>query len=92
MLLNYEETRERKKLNARKIAKDPEASLIATSQRNKEIFSRADYELEKENSDSDGHESKTERIKVEMAFLAQRLEKKKFGGYKGKSTFNPKKA
>lgn len=48
LLLNFEETKKHKKLNFKTLSKDPEAALVATSRRNKEIYSRADYYLEQD--------------------------------------------
>lgn len=93
LLMNFEESKERRKLDTKRIAKDPDAALVVTSKKNKEIYSRANYYLENDGSDSEDESDDEEKsIKAEIAFLAERLEKKKFGGVKKKSTFDPKKA
>jgi hypothetical protein len=89
LLLNFEETKARKDLNAKRIAKDPSAALVATTRKNRELFSRADYHLTLTDSESD---DETESLEAEMALLAQRLEKARFKGSKGRPTFDPKKA
>ena len=95
IMLNFEESKELKRLNTLRIAKDPEAALVVTTRRNRELYHRADYTLPKvESSDGEDEDDdeETVAIKNELAFLAKKLEKKKLGGYKGKNTFNPKTA
>ena len=71
LLLNFKESKERKKMNTRRIAKDPETALVATSKKNKQLYSRADYKLPKadlESNESDEDEE-TAALKSELTLL-----------------------
>ncbi|XP_071727041.1 uncharacterized protein [Rutidosis leptorrhynchoides] len=93
ILTNFEETKLKKKINAKKIAKDPDAALVATTKRNKELFSSYSTKAETdEESDDSSEDEEVQMLEEQMALLTQRIEKKKFGPRKGKSPFDPKKA
>ncbi|XP_071687326.1 uncharacterized protein [Rutidosis leptorrhynchoides] len=89
---NFEETK-LKKINAKKIAKDPDVVLVATTKTNKELFSS--YSTKAESDEESGDSSEDEEFQMleeQMALLTQRIEKKKFRPRKGKSPFDLKKA
>ncbi|XP_071689242.1 uncharacterized protein [Rutidosis leptorrhynchoides] len=93
ILTNFEEIKLKKKINAKKIAKDPDAALVATTKRNKELFSSYSTKAESdEESDDSSEDEEVQILEEQMALLTQRIEKKKFGPRKGKSPFDPKKA
>ncbi|XP_071739730.1 uncharacterized protein [Rutidosis leptorrhynchoides] len=92
-LTNFEETKLKKKINAKKIAKDPDAALVAITKRNKELFSSYSTKAETgEESDDSSEDEEVQMLEEQMALLTQRIEKQKFGPKKGKSSFNSKKA
>ena len=93
IMINFEESKELKWQNTLRIAKDLEATLVVTTRKNRELYHRVDYQLPKAESEDEVDEDNDEEtvaIKNELAFLAKKLERKNFGGFKGKSTFNPK--
>ncbi|XP_071714110.1 uncharacterized protein [Rutidosis leptorrhynchoides] len=93
ILTNFEETKLKKKINAKKIANDPDAALVATTKRNKEFFSSYSTKAESdEESDDTSEHEEVQMLEEQMALLTQRIEKKKFEPRKGKSPFDPKKA
>ncbi|XP_071719441.1 uncharacterized protein [Rutidosis leptorrhynchoides] len=93
ILTNFEETKLKKKINAKKMAKDPDAALVATTKRNKELFSNYSTKAEsEEESDDSSEDEEVQMLEEQMALLTQRIEKKRFGPRKGKSSFDPKKA
>ena len=91
IMLNFEESKELKRHNTLRIAKDPEAALVVTTRKKMELYHRANYQLPKAESEDEVDEE-TVAIKNELAFLTKKLETKKFARFKGKRTFNPKTA
>ncbi|XP_071704386.1 uncharacterized protein [Rutidosis leptorrhynchoides] len=93
ILTNFEETKLKKKIKSKKIAKDPDVALVATTKRNKELFSSYSTKAESdEESDDSSEDEEVQMLEEQMALLTQRIEKKKFGPRKGKSSFDPKKS
>ena len=93
LLINFEEIKERQKINDQRIAKDPHAALVATSVQNRELFLRVDYHLiahdqliEDEEEDED-----IESLQRQLALLVQKIETKKASKFRSKQMFDSKK-